>query len=243
MVSVTPTVSTTSEANPAPAKFSIVREGNLSGVLVASYDHGGTATNGSDYPSVAGSVTLPSGVAAATVNIVPIADDAVEGTETVILTLQPGSSYTLGAAVSATITIKDKPEQDWQFRHFTPAERIEGIINTLEADPDKDGDSNLLEMFSGTNPRAAENSSVLPSLTVNDNGPNKTLSFYFRKSEAAGSVTAAPEGTGDLTGPWAAPALSPVVVGWDTLTGDPWLRSEFTFTNRGFVRLRVQSTP
>ena len=243
VVSVTPTVSTTSESGPAPGRFSIVREGNLSSAVVVNYTLDGSATSGSDYTSVADSVTLGSGVAAATVNIAPIADALAEGTETVILTLQSGSGYTLGAAASATVEIEDKAEQAWQFRNFTPAERIEGILNAMDADPDQDGRNNLLEMFAGTNPRAAENSAAVQSLTVTDNGPNKTLSLYFRKSGAAGNVTAAPEGTSDLVSPWAAPALAPVVVGWDAITGDPWMRSDFTFTYQGFVRLRVNAEP
>ena len=44
----------------------------------------------------------------ATVNVTPIDDAIVEGTETISLALKTGTGYTLGATTSASINLTDK---------------------------------------------------------------------------------------------------------------------------------------
>ena len=72
----------------------------------------GTATNGSDYSSIGGSnffVTIPANQTTATLTINPLPDNRVEGSETVVLTIQPRAAYTIGTPSSATLTIADDP--------------------------------------------------------------------------------------------------------------------------------------
>lgn len=69
----------------------------------------GTASNGSDYASLGGGtfiVTIPANETSALVTITPLADALVEPVETVILTINPNASYTIGTA-TATVTIAD----------------------------------------------------------------------------------------------------------------------------------------
>ncbi len=76
---------------------------------VIAYSVGGTATSGSDYTALSGTVTILAGSTTATINI-PVIDDAiVEGSETVLITLTSIASGlpTLGATLSATNTIAD----------------------------------------------------------------------------------------------------------------------------------------
>ena len=76
--------------------------------LTVSYAIGGTAQNFFDYQSISGSVTIPAGQTSATVTITPVADASIEGNETVILTINPSpTTYLVGAASSATVTIAD----------------------------------------------------------------------------------------------------------------------------------------
>ena len=72
-----------------PAVFTVRRFGATDEDIVAYYDISGTASNGVDYVKLPGYVNLPQGVSSAQVVIQPIADNLVEGTETVVLTLQP----------------------------------------------------------------------------------------------------------------------------------------------------------
>jgi hypothetical protein len=105
---VTVAASDASAAEPTnTGTFTITRAGSTSGSLTVNFTVGGTATNGTDYTSIGTSVTIASGAASATVTVTPIDDTAVEGSETVVLTLAAGSSYELGSPTSATVTIAD----------------------------------------------------------------------------------------------------------------------------------------
>ena len=68
---------------------------------------GGTATNGSDYAALSGSLTIPAGQASATVTVRPVDDPDAEAAETVDVTVQPDGAYSVGNPASATVTIAD----------------------------------------------------------------------------------------------------------------------------------------
>ena len=71
------------------------------------YTVGGTATNGADYQSLSGTVNIATGQTSAMITVTPIDDTAVEGNETVVLTVNASGSYTLGNPSSTTVTIAD----------------------------------------------------------------------------------------------------------------------------------------
>jgi len=60
-VTVAATDANASRANLDPGTFTITRTGGTSAVLAVNYSLGGTATNGSDYNSLATSLTIPAG--------------------------------------------------------------------------------------------------------------------------------------------------------------------------------------
>jgi hypothetical protein len=67
----------------------------------------GTATNGTDYTlsGTPNQVTIPAGQSSATVTLTSILDQVTEGTETAIMTLQPGRGYKVGRNNQATLSI------------------------------------------------------------------------------------------------------------------------------------------
>ncbi len=75
--------------------------------LVVSYTVSGSATPGSDYAALSGTVTIPTGATSADITIIPIDDALVELDESIILTLSAGSGYQLGTSTTATIVIAD----------------------------------------------------------------------------------------------------------------------------------------
>ncbi|MCL2304658.1 MAG: hypothetical protein FWC43_04880, partial [Planctomycetaceae bacterium] len=118
-----------SENGPNSGEFRIVRSGliDLSQPLTVWFKVTGTATINSDYTGVnatydttsgtwRGFVTLAAGQKYAVINVMPLADNLVEGTETVIMTLLATSEttasgqprYVVGSAAYATVTIEDK---------------------------------------------------------------------------------------------------------------------------------------
>ena len=68
---------------------------------------GGTATNGTDYQTIANTVTILANQTTATIDVTVIDDSVLEGNETVVLTVLAGTGYVVGAPSSATVTIAD----------------------------------------------------------------------------------------------------------------------------------------
>ncbi len=92
--------------------FTITRlSGGAAGALTVNYVVSGTATAGADYVALPGSVTIPAGQAGAPVVVTTLNDAALEGTETVKLTIIPAAGYAFGANISATVNITDDETQ------------------------------------------------------------------------------------------------------------------------------------
>jgi hypothetical protein len=83
------------------------RTGSTAFSLDVFYTISGSATNGSDYSSLSGRVTIPAGSSSANVTINPVADGLKEMPETVTLNLAGGSGYTVGSPSSASVQITD----------------------------------------------------------------------------------------------------------------------------------------
>ena len=73
--------------------------------ITFAYTVGGTATPGSDYTALYGTVTVPGGATTATVPVTVIDDSALESSETVVLTLVGSSGYRVGSPGTHTLTI------------------------------------------------------------------------------------------------------------------------------------------
>ena len=90
-----------------PGTFTLTRTGPIASALTVNVAMSGTATNGTDYSTIASAVTFAAGSATALVTRTPVDDLVVEGSETAILNLLAGMGYSLGTAASATVTIAD----------------------------------------------------------------------------------------------------------------------------------------
>ena len=75
---------------PKNALFTVCRFGDASRAMTVNYHIGGTASNGVDYATLPGSVTLPAGGVYALIPIVPI--DTSSFPKTVVLTLTPSTN-------------------------------------------------------------------------------------------------------------------------------------------------------
>jgi fibro-slime domain-containing protein len=72
-----------------------------------TYTVSGTATEGEDYQPIGRKVLIPPGETQVKIPLVPIADHTLEGTETVMLTLQTSPLHELGEPRTATVFIGD----------------------------------------------------------------------------------------------------------------------------------------
>ena len=106
-VTITATDITATEAGPTTGTFTVTRTGSTAAALTVYYNVSGTATPGSDYISLPGSVTIAAGSPSAPITVTPINDTQVESNETVIATLSSNPAYTVGSPNNATVTIID----------------------------------------------------------------------------------------------------------------------------------------
>ena len=87
--------------------FTVARSGSTAGNLTVNYTVGGTATSGSDFAPLSGTVTIPAGYLSAVINVQVLSDSLLEQTETVTLTVSPGNGYTVGPHSAGTGRIRD----------------------------------------------------------------------------------------------------------------------------------------
>jgi len=96
---------------PKTATFTVFRFGDTNGDLTLPYDIGGTASNGVDYVTLPGIVTIPAGERRASITIAPIDDGPPDVNKTVILGLTPSTNsppdYLLGFPCRAAAIIID----------------------------------------------------------------------------------------------------------------------------------------
>ncbi|WP_316736794.1 Calx-beta domain-containing protein [Pedobacter aquatilis] len=86
------------ENGPVSGTFIVTLSNPSSTDTQLTYTLGGTATEGSDYTTiVTKTVTIPAGQTTATINIPVVADNLIEGTETVIATLTASNNATVTA--------------------------------------------------------------------------------------------------------------------------------------------------
>jgi hypothetical protein len=91
----------------ARGRFTVTRTGSTLSGLGVRYTVGGSAENGVDYREISGKVVIRAGASSANMWVVPVDDTALEGNETVVVTLAQKPSYQVGSAKSATVTIAD----------------------------------------------------------------------------------------------------------------------------------------
>lgn len=96
-----------SGAASAFGDFTLTRGGlpALLGSLTVTVSVGGTAVGGTDYVAIPSTVTFAAGARTADVKVTPLANAARVSSVSVIMTVQPGSGYTVGAANSAAVAI------------------------------------------------------------------------------------------------------------------------------------------
>ena len=94
---------------PDPAVISIRRTGGL-GALTVPIVVGGTAVRGVDYDASVGStVTIPAGVREVPIEFTPRSTSTITSAKTITLALGTSSSYSLGAAQSGSVTLRERP--------------------------------------------------------------------------------------------------------------------------------------
>jgi hypothetical protein len=142
------------EFGPTPGRFTVVRNNDPNLLaLIINYAISGTASNGIDYASLPGSITIPAGALAASITISPLGNNLASDQATVTLSLLPSTNFSFTTLSNATVTILDRPINAWRRANFTSAELADSQVSGDLADPDQDSLSNLMEYAMGLPPK------------------------------------------------------------------------------------------
>ena len=164
------------------ARFAIVRNGDTNPAVTVNYSVTGTATSGVDFSALPGSITLSSGATATNIYVTPVADNLVEGDETVTLTLAASANYSRTSLSNATVVIQDRPIDAWRKNNFTVGELADTNISGDLAYPANDGIANLMKYALGLPPK---NSSPFP---FNPKVQNGYFTLTYPQAKAAVDV-------------------------------------------------------
>ncbi len=96
-VKVFSNVPNAAEGSTAPSKYTIVREGGSNvNALTVNYQLSGEATNGVDYQSLSGTITIPAGSDSVSLDITAVADSLTEAAESVVVEVLSSANYDVG---------------------------------------------------------------------------------------------------------------------------------------------------
>jgi hypothetical protein len=108
VVSIAAPDSDASEPGANTGRVTVSRTGSVLLPLTVDLAIGGTATPGADYQALPPSVVIPTGSNVVSLFIVPVDDSAIEGGESVVLTIRPNpAAYVVGASGTAAVTLRD----------------------------------------------------------------------------------------------------------------------------------------
>ncbi|TWU02568.1 Calx-beta domain-containing protein [Stieleria varia] len=104
-----PTVSivNTTNANESGTAgvFTVRQSVSTTTPTVVSYTLGGQAASGTDFNALSGTVTIPANSTSATINVIPINDQLVEETESIIITLGSITSSAAGVSIDSSSNV------------------------------------------------------------------------------------------------------------------------------------------
>lgn len=107
VVTITAADSQAAEPGSNRGRFTLTRIGSPAAALAIRLTVTGSATNGTDYRSLAAVKTIPAGRAAVSLALIPVDDTDTEGTEVVTVRVASSDAYIVGAAAVARVNIVD----------------------------------------------------------------------------------------------------------------------------------------
>ena len=134
-VSVTAADPAAAESGPDPARLQFTRTGPIASALTVRYTVSGTATAGTDYTSLSGTIVIAAGALSATLAVNPRTDGRAEGNETVVVSVSAASGYAVGSPSSATVSIDDADDvvvpAQWTTVAPSPVARFESASASI----------------------------------------------------------------------------------------------------------------
>jgi len=151
-----------SRFGPHAGSFTVSCSDNINQAVVVTLNIGGTAANGSDYETLASSMTIPAELSSTNLSVVPRTNALPVGDQTVVVSLASNAAYTVGPLASATITISDLPINNWRLQCFGTNASNPAIAGDM-ANPSGDGIPNLTKYALGLDPTLVSPRPLLPA--------------------------------------------------------------------------------
>lgn len=201
MVKIAASDSKAAETGPNTGSFTISRTGPTTATLAVKYNITGTAKNGTDYVTLSTSKTIPAGVSSAVITVTPILDNALEGNETVKLTLKTDPTYLIGKPSAAAVTIADAPVSSISGKVTVGGSALSGVTvaltgaATANTTTDSSGNYTFSGLLNGSytiTPTKDHHSFNPTNLSVSLNGTNVTgrnFAATFIGYSLSGTVT------------------------------------------------------
>jgi hypothetical protein len=169
--------------------ITVTRSGPTGAALVVDLDVTGTATNGTDYTTIADSVTIPAGKSFATITVAPTDDSTLEGSETVIVTLADSANYDLDSDTSSgTVTLKDNEKPTISITATdddSDEDSDDAIVFTISRDGGSSDALDVLYSISGTAKLGTDtNETLTGKATIAAGSLNKTISITPKNDSA-----------------------------------------------------------
>ncbi|TQU07147.1 Calx-beta domain-containing protein, partial [Xanthomonas perforans] len=188
----------------------------------------GTATSGTDYAAVSSPLVIAAGQTTGTITINPTADSTVEPDETVVISLNTGSGYTVGSPNSATGTILNDDQPALSINDVSVNEGNAGTTNatftvSLSAPAGAGGVSFDIATADGTATAgvdyvassligqtipAGSSSATFTVLVTGDTLAEPNETFFVNLSNVTGASVSDGQGLGTIVNDDAQPALS-----------------------------------
>ncbi len=187
------------QENTGTLSVAVQRAGGSGGAAGATYRvEAGTATGGTDFTSVTGTVTFADGQTNASFIVWVVDDGLVELPETVIITLYDPYGCTIGTITQVVVTIHEENtdndwlEDDWEDKYF-------GYLDHDGSDDsDSDGYWDVDEFRAGTDPMDDDSYLKVPAAACHngslsltwESAPGRTYSILKSCNLCAGYTTA-----------------------------------------------------
>lgn len=237
VVTITATVPDAAEFGPVSGVFTVTRTGGTGVALDVPFSVGGSASNGTACTLITSPVIIPVGASAAQIAVAPIPNNIADGDRTVVLTLTVAGTFTIGVSQAATVTIHDKPADQWRLANFGAAANTPAASDS--GDWESDGVANLLEYGLSLDPKASDRAALPQALLVDG-----YLTLSFVPNPAATDALYVVEGSADLSS-WGTGDVETVTL------ANPVPPTRRTYRYRhpagtvgaGYLRLRIDRHP
>jgi hypothetical protein len=113
-VAATTPVASQNHGSPIPGVFTFTRTGQTQNPLTVNFTVGGTATNGADYtfsPAVTTNISFTANQTQVTLSVNPVVDSIPRLTNTVVVTLVNGTTYSISGQATDTVYIQNTGPQ------------------------------------------------------------------------------------------------------------------------------------